>query len=111
MAKVKNVSGEDRFVPWLAGRLVLAGAVIEVDDEQAWAFTEQASVWEPVDKAAQKAHDAGVAELKPPEEPGGNASREAWAAYVVTTGKATNDEIEDLSRDDIRDTYKAQTEA
>lgn len=110
MAKIKNISGEDRFVPWLGGRLVVAGAVIEVPDDESWAYTEQETNWAPVDTGAQKIHDAGVAAQKPAAEPAGNASREAWAAYVVTTGLATNAEIEDKSRDEIRDTYKAQTE-
>lgn len=110
MAKIKNVSGDDRFVPWLGGRLVLAGAVIEVPDEESWAYTEQESNWEPVDPAAQKVHDAEAGKRKPPEEPAGNASREAWASYVVTTGRASSADIEDMPRDEIRDTYKAQTE-
>lgn len=45
MAKVKNVSGEDRTVPELGGRLVLAGEVVEVPDERADAYTCQESNW------------------------------------------------------------------
>ena len=53
MAKIRNVSGEDRFVPSLS-RLVMDGQVIEVDPEQVYAFT-QSAIWEAVDKAAQTA--------------------------------------------------------
>lgn len=60
MAKIKNVSGEDRLVPGLGGRLVLAGAVVEVPDEDAHAYTCQETNWAPADKAATKAHDAAA---------------------------------------------------
>ena len=60
MAKIKNVSGEDRLVPGLGGRLVLAGAVVEVPDEDALAYTCQETNWAPADKAAHKAHDAAA---------------------------------------------------
>lgn len=52
--KVKNISGDDRFVPSLGGRLVMAGAVVDVDD--AGSFTCQEGVWEAVDKDAKAAH-------------------------------------------------------
>lgn len=45
MAKVKNVSGEDRIVQ---GRLVLSGAVLEVPDEDVKSYTCQASNWQAV---------------------------------------------------------------
>lgn len=45
MAKIKNVSGEDLLVPGLGGRLVLAGAVVEVPDEEAESYTCQESNW------------------------------------------------------------------
>lgn len=66
MAKIKNISGEDRTVPWLGGRLVADGQVVEVDAEQVTAFTQQEGTWAPADKDAQKQHDAmlkGIAEL------------------------------------------------
>jgi hypothetical protein len=67
VAKIKNVSGEDRTVPWLGGRLVLAGAVVEVEADQVTAFTQQEQTWAPSDKEAQKLHDdmlKGIAELR-----------------------------------------------
>lgn len=45
MAKVKNVSGEDRIVQ---GRLVLAGAVLDVPDEDVKSYTCQESNWQAV---------------------------------------------------------------
>lgn len=45
MAKVKNVSGVDRIVQ---GRLVLAGAVLDVSDEDVESYTCQSSNWQPV---------------------------------------------------------------
>lgn len=57
MAKIKNVSGEDLIVPGLGGRLILAGAVVDVATEDVHAYTCQESNWAPVDKSATKAHD------------------------------------------------------
>lgn len=65
MAKIKNVSGEDRNVPGLGGRLVLDGAVVEVPDEAVYAYTCQESNWAPADKAATKAHEAAAPTSEP----------------------------------------------
>lgn len=120
MAKIRNASGEDRTLSAAAGgRLVLAGAVIDVPDEDVYGYTQQ-SIWEPVDDDAQAAHDEAHAayeaalrvDLGLPEpaqdQPAGNASREEWAAFVVTAGLASEDEISGLGRDEIRDTYKQE---
>lgn len=45
MTKLKNISGEDRTVPALASRLVLAGQVVEVPDEDVDAYTCQETIW------------------------------------------------------------------
>lgn len=58
MAKIKNVSGEDLLVPVLGGRLVVAGAVVEVPDELVESFTCQKPNWAAADKAANKASAA-----------------------------------------------------
>lgn len=50
MAEVKNVSGESRNVPALGGRLVLAGAVVEVPDEAVESYTCQPANWSLVEK-------------------------------------------------------------
>ena len=44
----------------------------------------------------------------PDEQPGGNASRDEWAAYVIGAGLATEDELDGKGRDEIRDTYKLE---
>lgn len=60
MAKVKNVSGEDRTVPALGHRLVTAGATVDVDPEQVYGFTCQDAIWAPGDAEAKKAHKAAT---------------------------------------------------
>lgn len=57
MPKIRNASGEDRLVAALAGRLVIAGSVIDVPTDDVYGFTQQVGVWEPADKTAQKVHD------------------------------------------------------
>jgi hypothetical protein len=41
------------------------------------------------------------------EQPAGNASVEAWRAYALTQG-ATEDEVADLSRNELRDQYRTE---
>ena len=53
MAKIRNVSGEELYVPSLS-RLVQSGQVVEVDPERVYAFT-QSAIWEAVDKEAKAA--------------------------------------------------------
>lgn len=55
--KIKNTSGEDLLVPWLGGRLVIAGAVVEVPADTVTAYTQQESTWAPADDEAQALHD------------------------------------------------------
>lgn len=45
MARIKNVSGEDLTVPGLGGRLVLAGQIVDVLDDDAEAYTCQTVNW------------------------------------------------------------------
>lgn len=60
MAKIKNVSGEDRVVPILGGRLVMAGQVFDVDADAVYGYTCQTGIWEPADADAKKAHKAAT---------------------------------------------------
>lgn len=57
MPKLKNVSGSDRTVPSLGGRVVVNGEVVEVSDDEVYGFTCQEANWKPADKATQKIHD------------------------------------------------------
>lgn len=41
------------------------------------------------------------------EQPAGNASREDWHAYALTQG-ATEDEVADLSRNELRDKFGSE---
>lgn len=104
MPQIRNVSSESRDVPW-EGRTVPAGEVLTVPDADVYAYTQQDGLWEPADEAAQSAHDRAVAVLERPDRPRGNASREEWMAYVVQHNLATEGDITDLSRDELRDTY------
>lgn len=52
-----------------------------------------------------KAEDAPAAEEPVFERPAGNASLEAWAAYVLESDQASEDEIAGMSRDALRDKY------
>lgn len=47
MAKIRNTSGEDRLVPALGWVEVKAGAVVEVDDDDLAAYTDQVGIWAP----------------------------------------------------------------
>lgn len=74
MSKVRNVSGEDRYVPALGGRLVVAGAVVDVAPDEVFGFTCQDGLWEPADEEAAEAHHA--AEQTSGEEVPGDESPE-----------------------------------
>lgn len=59
MAKIRNTSGTDVEVPSL-GRMVLAGQVIEVPDDQVESFTHPGApseLWAPSDKTAKDIHE------------------------------------------------------
>lgn len=109
MAKVKNVSGDDRIAKSL---LVMRDADLEVSVDEVWSYTCQESNWAPADDEAQAAHDEAYAVAHAVEEalgenepPAGNASREVWAAYVLAADLATEDDIKDMTRDELRDNY------
>lgn len=74
MAKIRNVSGDELYVPSLS-RLVQSGQVVEVDPERVYAFT-QSAIWEAVDKEAKAAelkaeadYQAALAAANPVTEP------------------------------------------
>jgi hypothetical protein len=39
------------------------------------------------------------------DKPHGNAGRDAWATYALESGQASEDEVKDLSRDELRELY------
>lgn len=70
--KIKNVSGDDRLVPALGGRLVMAGAEVPIDGaELAWGFLQQETNWAPADDEARnvvKDHEPSEPEADAPAE-------------------------------------------
>lgn len=80
MAKVKNITGEDRIV---GGRLVLAGAVLEVAPDEVWSYTCQGPNWAPADDEAQVEHDAAVAASQPDAEPSSDWTKKQLEAYAA----------------------------
>lgn len=63
MAKIKNVSGEHRYVPALGGRLVMKGQEVDLPEgAEVFGYTCQTETWAPADEEAQAAHDAATAE-------------------------------------------------
>jgi hypothetical protein len=71
----------------------LAGAGFLADAEAPSEATPEPGVVEP------------VPDKEKPVKPAGNASHEAWVDYVVQSGRATHDEVRNLTRDEIRDRY------
>lgn len=121
MPKVKNISSEPLIVPALGGRMVLPGQVVEVGESDVYGFTCQTETWAPSGDDAQAAHDAGEEQYRErltdevgPEAvvaldpPAGNASTDAWRAWVVDSGLASPDAVADMGRDEIRSTYGPQ---
>lgn len=89
-AKVRNVSGEDLTVGWLAGRLVLAGQAVEVPLEDVFAYTSQPGTWEPYDNTAKKITKDGAEaeEARVASETGADDEPEATAPESNETGVA-----------------------
>lgn len=55
MAKVKSLYPEPVYLPAYGSRLVLPGQVVEVPDDDAYGFTQQAT-WQAADKATKDLH-------------------------------------------------------
>ena len=93
--KVKDVSGQNVMLGYYQNGLFHD----PVDQEHVDALAELGMV--------EKAEVAAEPEPEAPafEKPHGNAGREAWATYALESGKASEDEIKDLSRDDLRELY------
>lgn len=117
MATIKNKTGEDRLLPWLGDRLVLAGQVVDVPDDDVYAYTQQEG-WEPVDEAArtrhEHAHAADEATAKVlaghMQQPAGNAAKGEWLAWVVGSSRAPASAAARMSRDELREAYGVHEE-
>ena len=44
MAKIRNVSGQDLYAPWV-GRVVTANEVVDVPDDEGDAYVSQTATW------------------------------------------------------------------
>lgn len=64
VGKIKNVSGDDRLVPSLGFRLVLAGQAVDVPLDEVFGFTQQEGTWAPHDAAAKKVHQSTLEALR-----------------------------------------------
>lgn len=49
MAKIQNISGDDRIVPGLFGRIVYDGQIVDVPAEDVHSYTCQPTIWAPAD--------------------------------------------------------------
>jgi CRP-like cAMP-binding protein len=106
MAKIKNVSGEARHLPWLGGRLVQKNQVFDVPEKDVTAYTQQVELWVPADAVAQRLHDEMleaiaylIAVENPPIEPTDEEVRAVLgvllaetSASELITGLKTSDE-------------------
>lgn len=82
MPKIRNVSGEDRIVPALGGRLVVAGQVVDVPADEVFGFTQQ-SIWEAADADAQAVHDDADAARNPQPQPEPKRAKKSASAQEV----------------------------
>lgn len=94
--KVKDVSGQDVVMGYYRDGLIQDPA----DQDHVDALIELGMV---------EASTAELVEEEPAvpvfDKPHGNAGRDAWATYALESGQASEDEIKDLSRDELRELY------
>lgn len=88
MAKIRNISPDERSIPSLRVTVPPDGAV-EVSDEQALGFAGQTDLWQVT--------GVDIPEGIPPRR-GGGSGRDAWAAYAAIHGVTAE---EGDTRDDI----------
>ena len=116
--KIKNISGERLNVPWLGGRMVMPGQIVEVSADEAYSFTAATAIWEPADDEAQGAHDDGAkaeakavraeAGLDEPDEPvddeftvpAKSAGKDEWYAAALHFG-VTVPEAEQATKEQL----------
>ena len=100
--KVKDVNGQDVMLGYYRDGLVHN----PVDGKHVGALLDLGMIEEAVVTKAPEAEVSADVEMQPfTERPAGNASQETWAKYAVESGQASEDEVKDLSRDDLRELY------
>lgn len=114
MPKTLKVLGEYAIlkVKDPAGSPIMLGyyrdaVVPNVDDENAQHHIDSGLAEEHSDGFSEESDDSEEPAVEAPEfeRPHGNAGRDAWANYVLESGQASEDEIKDLSRDELREKY------
>lgn len=60
MQNIRNISGDDRTVPYLGDAFVMAGQIVQVDDDVLESFICQATNWQHVDDAGEPIAAAAV---------------------------------------------------
>lgn len=100
--KVKDVSGVTIVQGYYAGGVVQD----PIEDDQFDKHVRNGWVEEAAASEPEPERPATVVEDGPVyERPAGNASQEAWATYALESGQASEDEVRDLSRDELRELY------
>lgn len=99
MPLIRNISGEDRQVPWL-GRVVFDEQTVEVPADQVCNFTQQESNWAPADGHAEALHAEmleGIADLIAASNPAAELVEESNADDLVKAlGSMDADEVDAL---------------
>lgn len=99
--KVKDVSGVGVLMGYYCGAVVSDPLdAKQVDAQVALGFLEEVG-----GSATPEAPADEPAEPEALAKPHGNAGRDAWVTYALESGQASEDEVKDLSRDDLRDLY------
>lgn len=95
--KVKDVVGSDVMMGFYQHAVVA-----NVDDESAahnigLGFAEEIAA--PAEDTPAEVPEAVF------DKPHGNAGQAAWATYALESGQASEDEVKDLTRDELRELY------
>jgi len=94
--KVKDVSGQDVMLGYYQNGLIEN----PVDQKHVAALIELGML-EEADAPTEPEEPTGPVL----ERPAGNASQDAWATYAVESRQATEEEVEGLTRDELRELY------
>lgn len=94
--KVKDPAGQPVIKGFYEGAVLPDSA-----DEENLRILLEGEMVEQVEASVQEV----VEEAPAFERPAGNASQEAWATYALESGQASEDEVKDLSRDELRELY------
>jgi hypothetical protein len=83
------------------------GAIVpkDADPEHVETLLRDKAIGDP-DKADDDSDDASAGGRQPtPDKPAGNSSYDAWAAYAVNSGQATDEDVKGMTRDELRELY------